>query len=124
MLTFDPCDRITASDAMMHPYLSTYAQSSDEPISFRPFRIEEELDDVTEVRSDDVCCWGFLIVRHHQSVRLRAALEPAGAEIECTRMNKRSLLRNRTYRAPGESITLVDHVAFADVLAAGRFRVR
>ncbi|XP_076815747.1 uncharacterized protein LOC143461768 [Clavelina lepadiformis] len=47
MLTFDPEDRITATDALMHPYLSSYAQSGDEPSCGRPFRIEDELDDFT-----------------------------------------------------------------------------
>lgn len=31
MLNLDPEKRITAADALMHPYLSTYQDSEDEP---------------------------------------------------------------------------------------------
>ncbi|XP_006812432.1 uncharacterized protein LOC102803083 [Saccoglossus kowalevskii] len=46
-LTFDPVDRITTDEALMHPYLHMYSYSSDEPITNKPFRIENEVDDLS-----------------------------------------------------------------------------
>ncbi|KAL4660858.1 mitogen-activated protein kinase 4 [Arapaima gigas] len=45
ILTFNPIDRLTAEEALAHPFLSQYSCPHDEPTSPHPFRIEDELDD-------------------------------------------------------------------------------
>ncbi|XP_021116756.1 mitogen-activated protein kinase 6 isoform X2 [Heterocephalus glaber] len=46
ILTFSPMDRLTAEEALSHPYMSMYAFPTDEPISSHPFHIEDEVDDI------------------------------------------------------------------------------
>lgn len=54
ILTFSPMDRLTAEEALSHPYMSIYSFPMDEPISSHPFHIEDEVD--------DFCLWMKLIV--------------------------------------------------------------
>lgn len=46
ILTFSPMDRLTAEEALAHPYMSDYSFPLDEPISSHPFHIEDEVDDI------------------------------------------------------------------------------
>nr|XP_006627333.1 PREDICTED: mitogen-activated protein kinase 4 isoform X1 [Lepisosteus oculatus]XP_015195894.1 PREDICTED: mitogen-activated protein kinase 4 isoform X1 [Lepisosteus oculatus]XP_015195895.1 PREDICTED: mitogen-activated protein kinase 4 isoform X1 [Lepisosteus oculatus] len=46
ILTFNPMDRLTAEDALMHSYMRQYSCPEDEPTSQHPFRIEDEIDDI------------------------------------------------------------------------------
>ncbi|KFV84684.1 Mitogen-activated protein kinase 6 [Struthio camelus australis] len=46
ILTFSPMDRLTAEEALSHPYMSIYSFPTDEPISNHPFHIEDEVDDI------------------------------------------------------------------------------
>ncbi|KAI1889667.1 hypothetical protein AGOR_G00165320 [Albula goreensis] len=46
ILTFNPMDRLTAEEALAHPYMSDYSFPLDEPISNHPFHIEDEVDDI------------------------------------------------------------------------------
>ncbi|XP_006001969.1 mitogen-activated protein kinase 6 [Latimeria chalumnae] len=46
ILTFNPMDRLTAEEALSHPYMSIYSFPLDEPISNHPFHIEDEVDDI------------------------------------------------------------------------------
>lgn len=46
ILTFNPMDRLTAEEALAHPYMADYSFPLDEPISLHPFHIEDELDDM------------------------------------------------------------------------------
>uniref|UniRef100_A0A8C9PD95 mitogen-activated protein kinase n=1 Tax=Spermophilus dauricus TaxID=99837 RepID=A0A8C9PD95_SPEDA len=46
ILTFSPMDRLTAAEALSHPYMSIYSFPMDEPISSHPFHIEDEVDDI------------------------------------------------------------------------------
>ncbi|XP_030045198.1 mitogen-activated protein kinase 6 [Microcaecilia unicolor] len=46
ILTFNPMDRLTAEEALSHPYMSIYSFPLDEPISSHPFHIEDEVDDI------------------------------------------------------------------------------
>ncbi|OCT89586.1 hypothetical protein XELAEV_18018204mg [Xenopus laevis] len=46
ILTFSPMDRLTAEEALSHPYMSIYSFPLDEPISSHPFHIEDEVDDI------------------------------------------------------------------------------
>ncbi|XP_036157597.1 mitogen-activated protein kinase 6 isoform X2 [Myotis myotis] len=46
ILTFSPMDRLTAEEALSHPYMSIYSFPMDEPISSHPFHIEDEVDDI------------------------------------------------------------------------------
>lgn len=45
MLRFNPNKRITAEEALAHPYLLQYSFPSDEPICFEPLHIEDEVGD-------------------------------------------------------------------------------
>eukprot|EP00053_Salpingoeca_punica_P015493 m.143016 g.143016 ORF g.143016 m.143016 type:complete len:376 (+) comp16729_c1_seq1:255-1382(+) len=44
MLEFNPDKRITAVQALEHPYFAEYHDAEDEPVSDRPFSFEAELD--------------------------------------------------------------------------------
>ncbi|XP_051953419.1 mitogen-activated protein kinase 6-like isoform X1 [Xyrauchen texanus] len=46
ILTFNPMDRLTAEEALAHPYMSDYSFPLDEPVSTHPFHIEDEVDDI------------------------------------------------------------------------------
>ncbi|KAL1789498.1 mitogen-activated protein kinase 6 [Sigmodon hispidus] len=46
ILMFSPTDRLTAEEALSHPYMSIYSFPTDEPISSHPFHIEDEVDDI------------------------------------------------------------------------------
>uniref|UniRef100_A0A2K5JIC1 mitogen-activated protein kinase n=1 Tax=Colobus angolensis palliatus TaxID=336983 RepID=A0A2K5JIC1_COLAP len=46
ILIFSPMDRLTAEEALSHPYMSIYSFPMDEPISSHPFHIEDEVDDI------------------------------------------------------------------------------
>lgn len=46
ILTFSPMDRLTAEEALSHPYMSIYSFPLDEPVSHHPFHIEDEVDDI------------------------------------------------------------------------------
>ena len=48
MLEFNPEKRITAAEALTHPFLRNYSFPSDEPISLNPLYIEHEVDDFSE----------------------------------------------------------------------------
>ncbi|KAK3735015.1 hypothetical protein QZH41_010664 [Actinostola sp. cb2023] len=48
MLQFSPNDRITAEEALSHPYLQEYGYPSDEPVCLAPLNIEHEVDDFCE----------------------------------------------------------------------------
>lgn len=39
-------DRLTAAEALAHPYMSIYSFPLDEPSSTHPFHIEDEVDDM------------------------------------------------------------------------------
>lgn len=43
MLTVNSSQRISAADALQHPYLKSYCCPSDEPIATQPFFIEHEV---------------------------------------------------------------------------------
>ncbi|TTD92259.1 Mitogen-activated protein kinase 6 [Bagarius yarrelli] len=45
ILTFNPMDRLTAEEALAHPYMSVYSFPLDEPVSSHPFHIEDELSE-------------------------------------------------------------------------------
>ncbi|XP_066470772.1 mitogen-activated protein kinase 4 [Tiliqua scincoides] len=46
ILTFNPMDRLTAEMGLQHPFMNPYYCPEDEPISQHPFRIEDEIDDI------------------------------------------------------------------------------
>lgn len=48
MLKFNPDKRITAEEALAHPYLHQYSFPSDEPVCFEPLHIEDEVGDFEE----------------------------------------------------------------------------
>ncbi|XP_070543435.1 mitogen-activated protein kinase 4-like [Ptychodera flava] len=47
LLTFDSRDRITAEEALQHPFMHVYSYPPDEPITDQPFYIESEVDDLS-----------------------------------------------------------------------------
>ncbi|XP_075389150.1 mitogen-activated protein kinase 4 isoform X2 [Tenrec ecaudatus] len=52
ILTFNPMDRLTAEMGLRHPYMSPYSCPEDEPTSRHPFRIEDEIDDILLMASN------------------------------------------------------------------------
>lgn len=48
MLRFNPNKRITAEEALAHPYLHQYSFPSDEPVCCEPLHIEDEVGDFEE----------------------------------------------------------------------------
>lgn len=47
LLVFDPSLRLTAEEALAHPYLQQFSCVEDEPIVLQPFHIEYEVDDLS-----------------------------------------------------------------------------
>lgn len=47
LLVFDPSLRLTAEEALAHPYLQQFSCEEDEPIVLEPFHIEYEVDDLS-----------------------------------------------------------------------------
>ncbi|KAL4227910.1 Mitogen-activated protein kinase 6 [Mactra antiquata] len=47
LLVFEPSLRLSAEDALSHPYLQQYSCIEDEPIVLTPFHIEHEVDDLS-----------------------------------------------------------------------------
>ncbi|KAM4675496.1 mitogen-activated protein kinase 6 [Discoglossus pictus] len=65
ILTFSPMDRLTAEEALSHPYMSIYSFPMDEPISSHPFHIEDEVDDI--LLMDDSHSHIYNWERYHES---------------------------------------------------------
>uniref|UniRef100_A0A6B2F823 Mitogen-activated protein kinase 6 n=1 Tax=Bothriechis nubestris TaxID=1766655 RepID=A0A6B2F823_9SAUR len=65
ILTFSPMDRLTAEEALSHPYMSIYSFPTDEPISSHPFHIEDEVDDI--VLMDESHSHIYNWERYHES---------------------------------------------------------
>ncbi|KAJ8249304.1 hypothetical protein GJAV_G00233360 [Gymnothorax javanicus] len=65
ILTFNPMDRLTAEEALAHPYMSDYSFPLDEPISSHPFHIEDEVDDM--LLMDQSHSQGYNWDRYHDS---------------------------------------------------------
>ncbi|XP_061669795.1 mitogen-activated protein kinase 6 isoform X2 [Syngnathoides biaculeatus] len=63
ILTFNPMDRLTAEEALAHPYMSDYSFPLDEPISLHPFHIEDEVDDILLMDQSHSHTWD----RYHES---------------------------------------------------------
>ncbi|KAI7802697.1 mitogen-activated protein kinase 6 [Triplophysa rosa] len=65
ILTFNPVDRLTAEEALAHPYMSDYSFPLDEPVSSHPFHIEDEVDDILlmDESHSHICNWE----RYHDS---------------------------------------------------------
>ncbi|XP_036390918.1 mitogen-activated protein kinase 6-like [Megalops cyprinoides] len=63
ILTFNPMDRLTAEEALAHPYMSDYSFPLDEPISSHPFHIEDEVDDILLMDESHSHVWD----RYHDS---------------------------------------------------------
>ncbi|KAA0714558.1 Mitogen-activated protein kinase 6 [Triplophysa tibetana] len=65
ILTFNPIDRLTAEEALAHPYMNDYSFPLDEPVSSHPFHIEDEVDDILlmDESHSHICNWE----RYHDS---------------------------------------------------------
>lgn len=63
ILTFNPMDRLTAEEALAHPYMADYSFPLDEPISLHPFHIEDEVDDILLMDQSHSHTWD----RYHES---------------------------------------------------------
>ncbi|XP_061830662.1 mitogen-activated protein kinase 6 isoform X2 [Nerophis lumbriciformis] len=63
ILTFNPMDRLTAEEALAHPYMADYSFPLDEPISLHPFHIEDEVDDILLMDHSHSHTWD----RYHDS---------------------------------------------------------
>ncbi|XP_077450767.1 mitogen-activated protein kinase 6 isoform X1 [Stigmatopora argus] len=64
ILTFNPMDRLTAEEALAHPYMADYSFPLDEPISLHPFHIEDEVDDILLMDQSHSHTWDS---RYHES---------------------------------------------------------
>lgn len=47
LLVFDPSLRLTAEEALTHPFLQQFSCEEDEPIVLKPFHVEHEVDDLS-----------------------------------------------------------------------------
>ncbi|XP_073509136.1 mitogen-activated protein kinase 6 [Phyllobates terribilis] len=65
ILTFSPMDRLTAEEALSHPYMSIYSFPLDEPISSHPFHIEDEVDDILLMEDNHSHVYNW--ERYHES---------------------------------------------------------
>ncbi|KAM8893696.1 mitogen-activated protein kinase 6 isoform 1-T3 [Spinachia spinachia] len=63
ILTFNPMDRLTAEEALAHPYMADYSFPLDEPVSLHPFHIEDEVDDIVLMDQSHSHTWD----RYHES---------------------------------------------------------
>nr|XP_046248247.1 mitogen-activated protein kinase 6 [Scatophagus argus]XP_046248256.1 mitogen-activated protein kinase 6 [Scatophagus argus] len=63
ILTFNPMDRLTAEEALAHPYMADYSFPLDEPVSLHPFHIEDEVDDILLMDQSHSHTWD----RYHDS---------------------------------------------------------
>ncbi|XP_061596302.1 mitogen-activated protein kinase 6 [Cololabis saira] len=63
ILTFNPMDRLTAEEALAHPYMADYSFPLDEPVSLHPFHIEDEVDDILLMDQSHSHTWD----RYHES---------------------------------------------------------
>jgi len=63
ILTFNPIDRLTAEEALAHPYMADYSFPLDEPVSLHPFHIEDEVDDILLMDQSHSHTWD----RYHES---------------------------------------------------------
>ncbi|XP_060923514.1 mitogen-activated protein kinase 6 [Limanda limanda] len=63
ILTFNPMDRLTAEEALAHPYMVDYSFPLDEPVSLHPFHIEDEVDDILLMDQSHSHTWD----RYHES---------------------------------------------------------
>ncbi|XP_038123768.1 mitogen-activated protein kinase 6 [Cyprinodon tularosa] len=63
ILTFNPIDRLTAEEALAHPYMADYSFPLDEPVSLHPFHIEDEVDDILLMDQSHSHTWE----RYHES---------------------------------------------------------
>ncbi|KAK2853803.1 hypothetical protein Q5P01_006464 [Channa striata] len=63
ILTFNPMDRLTAEEALAHPYMADYSFPLDEPVSMHPFHIEDEVDDILLMDQSHSHIWD----RYHES---------------------------------------------------------
>eukprot|EP00041_Stephanoeca_diplocostata_P024438 m.619290 g.619290 ORF g.619290 m.619290 type:complete len:152 (+) comp22530_c0_seq18:2642-3097(+) len=51
MLKLNPAERITAEDALAHPYFAEYHDVEDEPVSESPFQVDSEIDDDADLET-------------------------------------------------------------------------
>ncbi|XP_041838171.1 mitogen-activated protein kinase 6 [Melanotaenia boesemani] len=63
ILTFNPMDRLTAEEALAHPYMADYSFPLDEPVSLHPFHIEDEVDEILLMDQSHSHTWD----RYHES---------------------------------------------------------
>lgn len=84
ILTFNPMDRLTAEEALAHPYMSDYSFPLDEPISLHPFHIEDEVDDILLMDQSQSHTWD----RYHDSQlseadwNLRSTHDPEEVQVD------------------------------------------
>ncbi|XP_068616734.1 mitogen-activated protein kinase 4 [Brachionichthys hirsutus] len=85
ILTFNPMDRLTAEAALSHPFLQEYACPDDEPTSFHPFRIEDELEDslITEHSLSSSQASSIHWDRYRNRLSTDASCQQAGGSCHC-----------------------------------------
>ncbi|XP_054895352.1 mitogen-activated protein kinase 4 isoform X2 [Poeciliopsis prolifica] len=86
ILTFNPMDRLTAEEALSHPFLQQYSCPEDEPVSSHPFHIEDELDSlITEqsVSSSDSQASSFHWERYDNNLSTNIWAPYSGERCRC-----------------------------------------
>lgn len=64
ILTFNPMDRLTAEEALAHPYMADYSFPLDEPVSLHPFHIEDEVDDILLMDQSHSHTWDRYVLKY------------------------------------------------------------
>ncbi|KAH3713426.1 mitogen-activated protein kinase 4-like [Dreissena polymorpha] len=72
LLVFEPSLRLTAEEALAHPYLQQFRCVEDEPIVLTPFHIEHEVDDLSPKTA-----------RRMISNEMSKSLDTCGSQMEC-----------------------------------------
>lgn len=67
ILTFNPMDRLTAEEALAHPYMADYSFPLDEPVSLHPFHIEDEVDDILLMDQSHSHTWDRYVCSSYSS---------------------------------------------------------
>lgn len=84
MLKLDPCERITAKDALRHEYLANYHDIDDEPVCFLPFDFSFDKQSL----SKESLKLSILDEIQHYSNKPDAVAQPSGTEATCRDTSK------------------------------------
>lgn len=105
MLKFSPKNRITAEEALAHPYLQCYALPSDEPVSLAPLNIEDEVDDFSEDILKDMFYSECISWQNSEEPKLMNSVIESEDSIENDILSLKDIMNSGE-----EPIVMVDHL--------------